>query len=170
MSSKSNESAQARVVARNRSARHEYEILEELECGIVLHGSEVKSIRDHKMGIEEAHVRVKDGEVWLVNADIAEYPQATYLNHERRRTRKLLLNKAQIRKFASKGDDRGLTIIPLDVHFSERGIVKLTIALARGRKAHDKREKLKLQSDRREMQLAKQKTIRPVQGRGRGVS
>ena len=143
----------SRTVTRNRRARHEYEILEELECGIVLTGSEVKSIRNNKVSIEEAYARVKDGEVWLFNADVAVYPQANVMNHEPRRVRKLLLNKREIRKFAETGSQTGLTLIPLAMYFT-RGIVKVKLAIARGRKHHDKREKLKQDTDRREMRQA----------------
>lgn len=145
-----------RVVCRNRRARHEYDLLEELECGIVLLGSEVKSIRNNKISIEEAYVRVQNREVWLLGCDIAEYPQATYMNHEPRRPRKLLLRRREVRKFAEWASQKGLTIIPLDVHF-KRGLVKLTVALAKGRKLHDKREKLKAKADTREMRQAVQK-------------
>ena len=142
-----------RVVCRNRRARHEYDLLENLECGVVLLGSEVKSIRNSKISIEEAYVRVQSKEVWLLGCDISEYPQATYMNHEPRRPRKLLLRRREIRKFAEWASQKGLTIIPLDVHM-KRGLVKLTVALAKGRKLHDKREKLKLKTDNREMRQA----------------
>lgn len=150
---KASEDPNSRTVTRNRRARHEYEILEELECGIVLTGSEVKSIRNNKVSIEEAYARVKDGEVWLFNADIAVYPQANVMNHEPRRPRKLLLKNREIRKFAETGSQTGLTLIPLSLYFT-RGIVKVKLAVAKGRKTHDKREKLKKDTDRREMQQA----------------
>ena len=146
----------SRIVCRNRRASHDYELLNQLEAGIVLHGSEVKSIRANKVSIEEAYVRVKDGKVLLINCDIAEYPQATYLNHERMRTRQLLLHRREVRKFAEVAADRGLTIIPLDVHL-ERGFVKVTIAVARGRKEYDKREKLKKKVDENEIRQAKRR-------------
>lgn len=142
-----------RTITRNRRARHEYEILEELECGIVLTGSEVKSIRNNKVSIEEAYARVQDGEVWLFNSDVAVYPQANVMNHEPRRFRKLLLSKREIRKFAETGSQTGLTLIPLSLYFS-RGIVKVKLAIARGRKHHDKREKLKRDADRNAMREA----------------
>jgi len=152
-SKKSNDDPNSRTVARNRRARHEYEILDELECGIVLTGSEVKSIRNNKVSIEEAYARVQQGEVWLHNADIAVYPQANVMNHEPRRVRKLLLKAREIRKFAETGSQTGLTLIPLSLYFT-RGIVKVKLAIAKGRKTHDKREKLKKDTDRREMQQA----------------
>lgn len=143
----------SRTVCRNRRARHEYDILEELECGIALTGSEVKSIRNNKISIEEAFARMCDGEVWLMNADIAEYPQATVMNHEPKRPRKLLLHKREIRKFAESAHQQGLTLIPLAVYFT-RGKVKVKLALAKGRKLHDKRDKLRRDTDRREMRQA----------------
>lgn len=148
-----------RVVCRNRRAGHEYDLLQQLECGVILVGSEVKSIRASKISIEEAYVRVKEGKVWLLNCDIAEYPQATYMNHDPRRPRELLLHRREVRKFAEAAAEKGLTIIPLDVHF-QRGLVKLTIAVARGRKLHDKREKLKTKADQREMRQAVRRDVR----------
>ncbi|OYW21992.1 MAG: SsrA-binding protein [Planctomycetales bacterium 12-60-4] len=149
----------SRVVCRNRRANHEYELLQQLECGVILVGSEVKSIRANKISIEEAYVKVRDGAVWLINCDIAEYPQATYMNHDPRRPRQLLLHRREVRKFAEAAADRGLTIIPLDVHI-QRGLVKLTIAVARGRKLHDKREKLKTKVDQKEMQQAVRRAVK----------
>ncbi|SFH59378.1 SsrA-binding protein SmpB [Planctomicrobium piriforme] len=131
-----------RVVCRNRRARHDYDILDEIECGMVLMGSEVKSIRDNKISIDEAFARMENGEVWLHNCDIAEYPQATYLNHQRRRSRKLLLNRREIRKFVEAAEQSGMTMIPLDVHFTN-GRVKVQLAIGKGRKVHDKRDRLK---------------------------
>jgi SsrA-binding protein len=142
-----------KTVCRNRKAHHEYEIIEELECGIALRGSEVKSIRNGKISIDEAYARVRDGELWLIGCDIAEYPQATVMNHEPRRPRKLLLHKRELRKFAESAGERGLTLIPLAVYF-KRGIAKVKIAIARGRKLYDKREKLKQKADRGEMRSA----------------
>jgi SsrA-binding protein len=153
------EDPNARVVCRNRRARHEYDLLDQLECGVQLVGSEVKSIRASKISIEEAYVRVKDSEVWLLNCDIAEYPQATYMNHEPRRPRKLLMRRSEVRKFAEAAAQKGLTIVPLDVHFS-RGLVKLNVAVARGRKLHDKREKLKQKTDQKEMRQAVRREVK----------
>ena len=159
--SKSEQKADAskqRVVVRNRRASHDYELIDELDCGIVLTGSEVKSIRNNKIVIDDAYGRVQNGELWLINADIAEYPQASFMNHERKRDRKLLVRKAQLRKFAETAQDQGLTMIPLSVFF-DRGFVKVRLAIARGRKKHDKRDKLKAKVDAREMRAAKQ--VRP---------
>lgn len=141
------------VVCRNRKASHEYEILQDLECGVVLHGSEVKSIRNGKVSIDEAYARIRDGELWLVGCHIGEYPQANVQNHEPLRVRKLLLHKRELAKFAEKAEERGHTLIPLDVHFSD-GKVKVKLAVARGRKLHDKREKLKADDAKREIRQA----------------
>lgn len=153
-SSAKNEKADApKVICRNRRALHDFEILETLDCGIVLMGSEVKSIRAGKITIEEAYARVQDGELWLLNADIAEYPQASYLNHARKRERKLLLKKRELHKVVESASQRGLTLIPLSAQFV-RGIVKVTIAVAKGRKLHDKRERLKTKTASREIREA----------------
>jgi SsrA-binding protein len=140
----------SRTVCRNRKARYQYDILDELECGIALRGSEVKSARNGKISIDEAYARIRDGELWLIGCDIAEYPQATVMNHEPGRPRKLLLHKRELHKFAESAEHQGLTLIPLSVYFS-RGMVKVKIAIARGRKLHDKREKLRQKEDRRDM-------------------
>ncbi len=144
----------AKTVCQNRKARHQYEILDDLVCGVSLFGSEVKSIRNGKISISEAYVRLKNNELWLVGCDIAEYPQATVMNHEPRRERKLLLKKRELQKFAMSADQAGLTLIPLSVFFSARGFVKVKIAIGKGRKLHDKREKLKKQSARRDIRTA----------------
>jgi SsrA-binding protein len=146
----------SRVVARNRKANREFEILDKLECGIVLRGSEVKSIRDGKISISESFARVLDGEVWLFGIDISEYPQANVMNHDPKRKRKLLLHRKEIRKFAEVADQTGLTLIPLEVYLV-RGRVKVTLAVARGRKIYDKRDKLKKQADTREIRGAMMK-------------
>jgi SsrA-binding protein len=143
-------------VCSNRRARHDYDILEELDCGIVLSGSEVKSIRNHKVSIEEAYARVDDGEVWLVDCDIAEYAEATVMNHARQRKRKLLLRRREIRKFAETADHDGLTLVPLALFF-QRGLIKVRLGVGKGRRRHDKRQQMKEQSDRREMRDARMK-------------
>lgn len=151
-----NEDPNERIVCQNRKARHEYEVLDTVDCGIQLLGSEVKSIRNNKVSIEEAFARVMNNEVWLIDSDIAEYPQATMYNHERKRKRKLLLHRKEIRKFAETGEHNGLTLVPLSL-FLARGFVKVRLGLCRGRKVHDKRQKLKQQTHRREMDAAMKK-------------
>ena len=138
-----------RVVVRNKKAKKDYEIVDELEVGVVLHGSEVKSVRAGDVTLDGAFATVRDGELWLANCDIGEYFEAGTYNHDRVRFRKLLARKAEVKKFAEAGEQKGLTLVPLDVHL-KRGFVKVKLALARGRKQHDKREKLrKAESDKR---------------------
>lgn len=141
-------------IAENRKARHKFEVLETLECGLALVGSEVKSLRDGKVSLAEAYARVRDGEVWLMGCDIAEYTQASQWNHEPRRPRKLLLRQVQIRKFAAQAHERGLTLVPLKLYFNERGIAKLLVGLCRGKKLHDKREAIKQADVKRGLQRA----------------
>src|SRR5215213_8983350 len=107
-----------RLVAENRKARFRFEILDTLECGVQLTGSEVKSLRNGKLSLDEAYARVKEGEVWLVGADIAEYPQATLWNHVPKRPRKLLMRADERQKFANKAHEKGLTLVPLRVYFN----------------------------------------------------
>ena len=143
-----------KLVADNRKARFNYEILDSLECGIVLLGSEVKSLRDGKLSLEESYARVKDGTVWLVGADIAEYPQASVWNHAPKRPRKLLMKSVEVRKFAALAHEKGLTLVPLKVYFTERGVAKVLLGLCRGKKMHDKREVLKTADAKRDIARA----------------
>ena len=143
-----------RVIAQNRKARHNYHVLDTLECGIQLTGSEVKSLRDGKLSLDEAYARVKEGEVWLVGADIAEYPQATLWNHAPKRPRKLLLKRDERQKFANKAHEKGLTLVPLRVYFNARGLAKVQLGLCKGKKLHDKRESLKKADSQREINRA----------------
>jgi SsrA-binding protein len=122
----------------------------------MLVGSEVKSLRNSRVSLDEAFAKVEGGEVWLYNADIAEYPQANVMNHEPRRRRKLLLKRREILKFAEEADHSGQTLVPLEVFF-HRGIAKVTLAIAKGRRQHDKREKLKQDAAGREMRDAKRR-------------
>lgn len=140
-----------KVVSENRKARHRYEILDTLECGIVLHGSEVKSLRNGHVSLEESYARVKKGEVWLVGCDIQEYFEASRMNHDQRRQRKLLMHRAQVEKFANQAHENGLALIPLKIYF-KKGIAKLLLGLGRGKKMHDKREALKKADSKRDMQ------------------
>ncbi len=140
-----------RLVAENRKARHKFEILETLECGIVLVGSEVKSLRVGRLSLDESYGRVRDGEVWLLGADIPEYAQASDMNHQAKRPRKLLLHRSEIRKFARQAHEKGLTLVPLKLYFKE-GKAKVLLGLSRGRKLHDKREALKRADSQREIQ------------------
>lgn len=150
---KTTEKSEENVICRNRKAQHRYNVLDTLEAGLVLQGSEVKSLRNGKASIEEAYVRVDDGEVWLVGADIPIYAQASRQNHDPRRRRKLLLHRREIAKFAGRASQRGFTLIPLKLYF-HRGRAKLLIAVAQGRKTVDRREAMKKQDARREMERA----------------
>lgn len=140
-------------IAENRRARFEFEVLETLEAGLVLQGSEVKSLRGGKASLAEAYVRLQDGEAWLVDAHIAPYPQANKFNHEPRRLRKLLMSASELRKWAKRVAEKGLTVAPLRMYFLGPW-AKVEVALVRGRKLHDKREHLKEKDDRREMARA----------------
>jgi len=141
------------VVARNRKARHQFEVLETLEAGMELRGPEVKSIRAGQVSFQDSFARVERGEIWLYNVHISPYEQANRFNVEPTRPRKLLLGKQEIRRLATKVDEKGLTLVPLDIHFS-RGFAKLTLAVGRGKKLHDKRETLKRREQERDAQRA----------------
>jgi SsrA-binding protein len=142
-----------RLIANNRRARFEYEVIETLECGIALVGSEVKSLRVGKMSLEEAYGRLKSNEVWLVGCDIPEYREANRMNHDPKRTRKLLMHRREVRKFASRAMEQGLTLVPLKMYF-KRGLVKVLLGLCKGRKMHDKREMIKKRDTDRDIQRA----------------
>ena len=131
------------MVAENRKAKHRYEILDQVECGMMLIGSEVKSMREGKLSLDEAYIRDKDGSLWLTGSDIAHYNNAGMWNHDPRRPRKLLVHAREYAKFASQAKERGLTLIPLRVYFNDRGIAKCVMGLVRGKKLHDKRETIK---------------------------
>ena len=139
-----------KVVAENRRARFNYEIGESFEAGISLTGSEVKSLRQGKATIAESYADARAGEIWLVNANIPEYLQAGRFNHPPKRPRKLLLQRRQINKLLGAVEREGMTLIPLRLYFNEKGRAKLALALARGKKLHDKRETEKKRSWDRE--------------------
>ena len=126
-------------VAENRKARHKYELLEKFEAGIELMGTEVKSLREGGANIAEAYAEVRDGEMWLVNAHIAEFSHGNRANHEPRRPRKLLMKRREIDKLGSSVQLKGLTLVPLALYFNPQGRAKLEIAVGRGKKLHDKR-------------------------------
>lgn len=130
------------TIAQNRRARHDYEFLAKFEAGIVLSGSEIKSVRDHKVQLQGSYARIKDGEVWLQDAHIAPYASAGYSGHEPTRDRKLLLHKKEIRKIQEMMEGKGLTLIPLAMYF-KGGKAKVELGVGRGLKHYDKREKLK---------------------------
>ena len=141
------------VVASNRKARHNYSILETFEAGIVLLGTEVKSLRDGKASLVDAYATVDDGEIWLRNLHIPEYHHGSWTNHEPRRTRKLLLHRRQIDVLIGKIKDGNLALVPLSMYFFE-GKVKVELALARGKQAHDKRQDMARRDAQREVARA----------------
>jgi len=142
-----------KIVARNRRARFEFDLLETVEAGIVLTGTEVKSLRNGKASLEEAYAGIDHSEVWLYGCDIPEYLQANRMNHKAKRPRKLLLHRSEIGKISAKSSERGLTLVPLKIYFKD-GIAKVEICVARGRKLFDKREAVKKQDARRDMDRA----------------
>jgi len=133
------ENANYRVIAENRRARHDYEVGEDLECGIVLQGSEVKSLRSGKANISESYAHVQEGELWLINSHIAPYDPARTWGHEERRRRKLLVSRRELAKLDRASGREGMTLVPLVMYFNHKGLVKLKIGIAKGRKIHDKR-------------------------------
>lgn len=144
-----------KIIATNREGFRDYDILETLECGIELRGSEVKSIRDGKVNLKDSFARVDKDEMVLYNAHISPYAQASYLNVEPTRVRKLLLHRKQISKLMSQVSQRGCTLVPLKIYFNDKGLVKVELALGKGKKLHDRREDIK----RRETDLAVRRAI-----------
>jgi SsrA-binding protein len=142
-----------RVVCRNRRATHDYEILDRIECGVVLCGTEVKSLRDGYATLEDAYARIDGGEVWLIGSEIPEYAMGNRLNHKPKRSRKLLLHRREINRFAGKATQRGFTLVPLRLYFKD-GRAKVELAVARGKQTHDKREAKKTQDAQREIRRA----------------
>jgi SsrA-binding protein len=147
-----------KIVSDNRKARFHYEIGEVYEAGIALTGTEVKSLRSGKATIAESYADAKNGEIWLINANIPEYRQASRFNHAPKRPRKLLLHQRQINKLAGAVEREGMTIVPLKLYFNEKGRAKLEIALAKGKKLFDKRATEKKRSwERERSRLMRQK-------------
>jgi SsrA-binding protein len=142
-----------KVIATNRRARHDYEIMDTYEAGIVLTGTEVKSLRAGRASLTDAFASVDDGEVWLRNLHIPEYTQGSWTNHEPRRTRKLLLHRKEIERLIGKTRESGLSLVPLSMYFSE-GKVKVEIALGRGKRSYDKRADLAKRDANREVARA----------------
>lgn len=142
-----------RVVCRNRKAFHEYEVMDRLECGLVLVGTEVKSMRDGHCLLEEAYAKLDNGELWLIGCEIPEYAMGNRLNHKPKRPRKLLLHRREIEKFAEKASQKGFTMVALSLYF-KNGRAKAEIAVARGKQLHDKRQALKKHDAQRDIQRA----------------
>jgi len=142
-----------KVVARNRKARHEFDVLETIEAGMELRGPEVKSLRAGHVSFQDSFARVERGQVWLHSLHISPYEQANRENVDPVRPRRLLLNRNEIRRLAAQVDEKGLTLVPLEIYFT-RGYAKVSLGVARGRKLHDKREALKRREQEREAQRA----------------
>ncbi len=142
-----------KVICRNRRAFHEYAIEDTLECGLVLTGTEVKSLRDGAGGLEDAYAKIEDGEVWLIGSDIPEYSMGNRMNHKPKRRRKLLMHRREIAKFAGKAEQRGFTLVPLKMYF-KNGRAKVELAVARGKQLHDKRQAAKKADAQKEIRRA----------------
>lgn len=148
------DSKHIKVVAENRKARHDFFIDDEYEAGMVLKGTEVKSLRGGSVNIKDAYAKIRDGEIFLYQMHIGEYPFAHYDNHETLRIRKLLLHQREIRKLYAKANEKGYALIPLRVYF-KNGKAKVSIGLARGKKAFDKRESIKQREAKRDLDRMK---------------
>ncbi|MCZ2523412.1 SsrA-binding protein SmpB [Streptomyces sp. SCUT-3] len=156
-----------KLIAQNKRARYDYHIVDTFEAGLVLTGTEVKSLRQGRASIVDGYAYVQGGEAWVDNLHIPEYAQGTWTNHSVRRKRKLLLHKAEIEKLSSKTKETGHTIVPLALYFKD-GRAKLEIALAKGKKEYDKRQTLLEKQSRREAERAISAARRRQQSRGRG--
>jgi len=139
-----------KTVAENRKARFSFEVLDTFEAGLMLTGTEVKSLRQGQANIQDSYASVEGGEVWLINSYLPEYLQANRFNHEPRRRRKLLLNKREMSRLAQGVEREGMTMVPLKIYFNDKGRAKLLLAIARGKKLHDKRQTEKLRDWNRE--------------------
>lgn len=142
-----------KVVAKNRRASHDYELLERFEAGLVLTGTEIKSVRENKVSLQHSYVQPRDGELWLIDANIAQYEHGGYENHEPKRARKLLLHRREINKIIDELAQKGLTLIPTMVYL-KNGLAKVEIALARGKRKFDKRQDLAKRDAERQVQRA----------------
>jgi SsrA-binding protein len=142
-----------KLICRNKRAFHEYNIFDTLECGLVLTGTEVKSLRDGSSSLEDAYAKIISGEIWMIGSDIPEYAMGNRLNHKPKRPRKLLLHRREIAKFAGKASERGYTLVPLRMYFKE-GRAKVELAVARGKQVHDKRQSQKNAEAQREIRRA----------------
>jgi SsrA-binding protein len=140
-----------KVITVNRKAFHDYEILDKVEAGMSLTGSEVKSLREGRVSLKDAYVDIRRREAFLINAHISIYPNASYNNHEPERERKLLLNKMELRKWEQKIKTRGMSIVPLQIYATPKGLMKIEIALAKGKREYEKKRKIKEKDIRREM-------------------
>ncbi|MEU3408706.1 SsrA-binding protein SmpB [Streptomyces sp. NPDC006670] len=153
-----------KLIAQNKKARHDYAIVDTYECGIVLTGTEVKSLRQGRASLVDGFVSVESGEVWMYNVHVPEYSQGTWTNHSARRKRKLLMHREEIDKLARKAEESGHTVVPLALYFKD-GRAKVEIALAKGKKEYDKRQTLREKQDTRETQ----RTISAIRRKQRGT-
>ncbi len=147
-----------RTISENRKARHEYTVLESLECGIVLVGSEVKSLRNGTVTLTEAYGKVRNGEVWLIGCDIPEYVEANRFNHKPKRERKLLMHRREIKRFAMRAFEKGLTLVPLKMYFKE-GKAKVLMGLCKGKQEFDKRDAKKKAESMRGLRMSMMKRL-----------
>ena len=159
-------SDQRKVVAQNKRARHDYAVEDVYEAGVVLTGTEVKALRQGRANLTDAYASVQDGEVWLLGAHIPEYTEGTWTNHAPRRPRKLLLHRAEIERLVGKTKEGGLALVPLSLYFTG-GRAKVEVALARGRKAHDKRQVLAERDAQKEMRNALGRGLKGMYARRR---
>ena len=153
MAEKTEREQAKRVIAENRKARHDYHVLETFEAGVALLGTEVKAIREGRINLRDSYARVDNGEVWLRNVHISPYSHRGYASHAEMRQRKLLLHRHEIRKLLGRTQEKGLTLVPLEMHF-KNGRVKVLLALAKGKQAHDKRETIRRREVDRETRAA----------------
>lgn len=142
-----------KLVCRNKRAFHEYDIMDRLECGIVLTGTEVKSLRDGSASLEDAYAKIDGRELWMIGSDIPEYEMGNRMNHKPKRPRKLLLHRREIERFAAEASQKGFTLVPLRLYFKE-GRAKVEVAIARGKQIHDKRQDKKKAEAQREIRRA----------------
>ena len=142
-----------KIVCQNKKARHDYHIVEVIEAGMVLVGTEVKSLREGRANLKDSYARIRDGQLYLMQAHISAYSHASYDNHDPERVRKLLVHRRELKRLTGKTQEKGLTLIPLKIYFKD-GKAKVELALASGKKSYDKRETLKRQTQKREMERA----------------
>jgi SsrA-binding protein len=146
-------SANIKIVCQNKKARYDYEIIEVIEAGMVLLGTEVKSLRQGRANLKDSYARIREGELFLMQCHISPYTHAYYDNHEPDRVRKLLVHKREIKRLQGKTEEKGLTLVPLKIYFKD-GKAKIELALARGKRSYDKRETLKRKTEERELERA----------------
>ena len=146
-----------KTLRENKKALFNYFVLDRHECGIVLKGSEVKSIRDGRISLEGAYCKIRNGELWLIMADISQYPASGSLNHDPKRNRKLLVHKSEIKRLGNRFKERGLTLIPLKVYLTKKGLIKVDVGLVQGKRKYDKRESIKKRESDRKLHSLKQK-------------